>query len=183
MTAARTVWASEILRVWFHDLSSNDWYDASDDTDAMLARYFAGTLQKLRNRPPGDFLRSPQIALAAIVLFDQIPRNLHRGSSRAYEYDYLARAITHGLIDRGWLAKFDRHERQFALMPLMHSENIFDQRLSLAFFARFVPSALPFARSHWRMIARFGRFPHRNSALGRTTSKVEQRAIDAGFSW
>ncbi len=68
-------------------------------------------------------------------------------------------------------------------MPLMHSEAIADQELSVALFARHAPTSLSFARSHHRMIARFGRFPHRNLVLGRTSTVAEKRAVAAGFSW
>jgi uncharacterized protein (DUF924 family) len=69
-------------------------------------------------------------------------------------------------------------------MPLMHSEAIADQRLSCALFARLpVPEGFTFARAHHRMIARFGRFPHRNRALGRHSTPAEERAIAAGYSW
>ena len=68
-------------------------------------------------------------------------------------------------------------------MPLMHSEAIADQELSLRLFARHAPDTLNFARSHHRMIARFGRFPHRNETLGRKSSAAEKRAVANGFSW
>ena len=92
-------------------------------------------------------------------------------------------ALTHGMLARGWLSGLTEPQKQFALMPLMHSEAIADQKLSLRLFARHAPGAFAFARSHHRMIARFGRFPHRNEVLGRSSSPAEKRAVENGFSW
>ena len=183
MVASVRPWAGEILRTWFHELDSSDWYGGGKDVDTMLDRRFGSLLAALGNQPVDDLLTHPRTALAAILLFDQVPRNIHRGTAGAFAHDGKARALTHGVIARDWLTDFSRRERQFALMPLMHSEAIFDQRLSLRLFARHAPGALPFARSHWRMIARFGRFPHRNEVLGRRTTPAEQQAINSGFTW
>ena len=183
MVAAARPWAREMLRVWFHDLGNGDWYGGGDSVDALLRRRFVDDLKRLGHRPAHAFLGEPQIALAAILLFDQIPRNLFRDTAQAFAYDSLALAISRGVIARGWLARMDAAERQFALMPLMHSENIASQRLSVRAFARHAPNALSFARSHHAMIARFGRFPHRNPMLGRHSTAAEKRAVEAGFSW
>ena len=183
MTAVDRPWAREILRVWFHDLSPADWFGGDDAVDAMLRRKFGGLWSALRHRPAYEFLHDHKLALAAILLFDQIPRNLHRGEASAFASDALARSLTHTILARNWLEHYSSEQKQFALMPLMHSERIADQRLSLMLFARHVPSALAFARSHWRMVARFGRFPHRNDTLGRPSTPAEKRAVEAGFSW
>ena len=183
MTAPPRPWAREVLRTWFHELGSKDWYGGGEAVDALLRRRFASELERLSVLPATDFLTDPRTALAAILLFDQIPRNIHRGSAEAFATDPLAIAITHGLIEAGWLEKLTKDERQFALMPLMHSEQIADQDLSVELFARHVPGALDFARQHREMIARFGRFPHRNSLLGRESSAAEKEAIAEGFSW
>ena len=117
-------------------------------------------------------------------MFDQVPRNLYRGSAQAFAYDPLASRIARCALLRGWDGPLARHERQFLAMPLMHSEDIADQRLSMAYFARLGQRyGLAFARSHHRMIARFGRFPHRNALLGRESSMAERRAVEAGYAW
>ena len=119
-----------------------------------------------------------------MLLFDQLPRNLYRGSPRAYAFDPLARAIAKGALARRWDAALTPAQRQFLAMPLMHSEHIADQRRSLAVYARLgARYGWPFAVSHHRMIARFGRFPHRNAVLGRRSSAAEERAVAAGFRW
>lgn len=183
MTVPRRRWAAELLHCWFHDLRPADWWGGSDAIDAMLRRRFGHDLAMLGTRPVHEFLRDPLTARAAILLFDQVPRNIHRGTPQAFAYDPLARAIAKGGLGRGWDLAAPKRQRQFLYMPLMHSEAIADQRLSLAMFAARAPDNLAFARSHHRMIARFGRFPHRNEVLGRTSSAAEKEAVATGFSW
>lgn len=183
MSVAGRRWAAELLHCWFHELRPADWWSGSDAIDAMLARRFGDDLAMLGQRPAREFLREALIARAAILLFDQVPRNIHRDTPAAFAFDPLARAIAKGVLARGWDLAAPTRERQFVYMPLMHSEDILDQRLSLAIFAARAPGNLTFARSHYRMIARFGRFPHRNPVLGRRSSAAEKAAVEAGFSW
>jgi uncharacterized protein (DUF924 family) len=184
LASARRRWAAELLHFWFHDLSPGDWFKPSPRVDQALRRRFAADLAMLAHRPAGDFLSDPLTARAAVLLFDQVPRNIHRGSARAFAHDALARAIARGALRRGWDQPLVGAGRQFLAMPLMHSERIADQRRSLAYYARLGPRhGWPFARRHYRMIARFGRFPHRNAALGRAGTRAEQRAVAAGFAW
>ena len=184
MAAPQRRWAAELLHVWFHKLGPRVWFAPDPRADAMLRRRFERELTMLRMRPAHEFLADPASALAAVLLFDQLPRNLFRGSPRAYACDPLARAIAREALRRGWDRALNLPQRQFLAMPLMHSEEIADQRASLAVYAR-LPSRYgwPFAVSHHRMIARFGRFPHRNEALGRASTDAERRAVAAGFAW
>jgi uncharacterized protein (DUF924 family) len=183
VTAAPRRWAAELLHVWFQVLRPADWWGGSAEIDAMLRRRFARELEALGHRPAREFLTDATTARAAILLFDQIPRNVHRGSPAAFAWDPLARAIARGAIARGWDMAAPRRERQFVYMPLMHSEAIADQLASRAIFATRAPANLGFARAHYRMIARFGRFPHRNGVLARASSAAEEAAVAAGFSW
>lgn len=138
----------------------------------------------LASRPAGEFLTDPRSALAAVLLFDQVPRNILRGTPGAFATDKLARAITKGALARGWDTQLTRPERQFLAMPLMHSEDIADQLVCLRVFAQLGPRfGWAFARSHYRMIARFGRYPHRNAVLGRRSTPAEERAVASGFAW
>lgn len=184
MTAAPRRWAAELLHYWFHALTPAGWFRPNAAVDAELRRRFEPDLAMLWPRPAGEFLGDRLTAQAAVLLFDQMPRNIYRGSTQAFAYDPLARAIARSALLRGWDAPLAPQERQFLAMPLMHSEDITDQRLSVVYFSRLGPRyGLPFARSHHRMIARFGRFPHRNALLGRESSMAERHAIEAGFAW
>jgi uncharacterized protein (DUF924 family) len=182
MTAAPRRWAADLLHFWFHEIGPADWWGGSPALDARINRRFGPTVSALRTRPDAEFLRDPLTARAAILLFDQVPRNAWRATTRAFATDPLARAIAKGAIARGWHRGLDRDARAFVGMPLMHSEAIADQRASLAYF-RQVPANFAFARAHARMIGRFGRFPHRNAVLGRHSSKAERAAVAAGNAW
>ena len=177
-------WAADLLYHWFTRLDPTDWFSPTPEIDAELERRFARWITPLKQRPPRDFLEGPRETLAAILLFDQVPRNVFRGEGRAFGTDPLARALTRAMMQRGWDMQVRRGERAFVYMPLMHSEKIADQRLSVAAFAKLGNSTnLRFARDHARTIYRFGRFPHRNEVLGRETSAAERRAIDGGADW
>lgn len=184
MAAASRRWAADLLHVWFHQLRAAQWFGQNDAVDALLQRRFASRIARFSRRPAHEFLRDRLTARAAVLLFDQVPRNSFRGSPRAFATDPLARAITYGALRKGWLHGLTRQQRQFLLLPLMHSEARADQLLSRRLFARNGDaSRRGFAASHARMIARFGRFPHRNAVLGRAGTAAEQRAIAAGNHW
>lgn len=183
MAAAPRRWAAELLHIWFHVLGPDQWWGGSDTVDSVLRRRFGRDWRALRTRPAREFLADPLTARAAILLFDQVPRNIHRHTPEAFATDRLARRIARRFLARGWDADLSRDERVFAYMPLMHSEDIADQRESLTIFAQRAPANFGFARSHYRMIARFGRFPHRNEILGRRSSAAEAAAVAAGFKW
>ena len=184
MAVPRRRWAAELLHFWFHKLGPEARFTPDPQVDAILRRRFERELTRLAVRPAREFLTDPLIALAAVLMFDQLPRNLYRGTPRAFAFDRLARAIATEALDRGWDARLTFEQRQFLAMPLMHSERIADQRRSLGVYARLGRRyGWPFAVSHHRMIARFGRFPHRNAVLGRRSTPAERRAVDAGFAW
>lgn len=184
MSAAHRPWAADLLHVWFHKLRPKHWFGRNEAVDALLKRRYAPLIGKLSRRPLHDFLRDPLTARAAILLFDQVPRNSFRDSPRAFATDRLAAALTRRVLAKRWDRRLTRTERQFVLLPLMHSEDIRDQRLSVQRFAANGDGGRKgFARSHFRMVARFGRFPHRNAVLGRKSTAAERRAIAAGNHW
>jgi len=184
MTAARQAWAADLLHFWFHHLRPPQWFGRDEAADAQLRRRFAPLLTGLSRQPLRKFLADPLTARAAVLLFDQVPRNSFRDSPRAFATDRLAAAITRAALARGWHRRLTRTERQFLLLPLMHSEAIADQRCSVRLFAANGDGGRRgFARSHYRMVARFGRFPHRNAVLGRRSTPAEAHAVASGNAW
>ncbi len=118
-------------------------------------------------------------ALALLILLDQVPRNIFRGSAHQFATDPLALLFCKGGIAAGYPAAFEPELRQFLLMPLMHSERLADQDALLPLVAD-MPETLKFAHIHRDIIVRFGRFPHRNAPLGRETTVEEQAFLDSG---
>ncbi|WP_347302190.1 DUF924 family protein [Croceibacterium sp. TMG7-5b_MA50] len=181
---AQRRWAAELEHFWFRRLNPAQWFGSSEAVDAELHHRFAQDLAALWTQPPESFLTDPHTALAAVLLFDQVPRNLFRGTATAFAFDPLARRVTHGALARGFDRPLRPEQRMFLAMPLMHSEQIADQLLSVRYFTALGRTEnRAFAIDHYRMIARFGRFPHRNAALDRTSTAAERRAVEQGFAW
>nr|WP_250890674.1 DUF924 family protein [Sphingobium nicotianae] len=177
-------WVPAVLNYWLNEVGPQGWFDSSEEEDARCLHLFRALLDVQRDKPATDFLADADTALAAIILFDQFPRNMFRDQARAFATDGLARAIADGALARGYDEAFVEAARPFFYMPFMHSEDLADQERSLALFSR--PGYefnLDFAQAHYDIICRFGRFPHRNVALGRETRPEEEEAIEQGAHW
>ncbi|QUT06447.1 DUF924 domain-containing protein [Sphingobium phenoxybenzoativorans] len=181
--AVTAPWARDILDFWFKEIGEGGWWGQSERTDAACLRYEPLWRDK-RHAPAEAFLDRADEALAAIILFDQIPRNLFRGTADAFATDSLARDIARGAVAKGYDVQIGGAGRMFFYMPFQHSEAMADQDVSLVFFQAYGDdNALEFAKKHHDMIARYGRFPHRNAALGRADRPEEAEAIEAGNHW
>jgi uncharacterized protein (DUF924 family) len=126
---------------------------------------------------------TPLAALALIVVLDQFPRNMFRGTARAFATDARALAAAALAVDRDFDRLFVPSERTFVYLPFEHAEDIAAQRRSLALFRARDPGNLEWAERHHEIVARFGRFPHRNAVLGRASTEAETAYIDtaSGF--
>jgi uncharacterized protein (DUF924 family) len=168
-----TAWAEDVLTFWF-SLKPEQWFKADPELDAETVERFGALWEEQAQRLPEDFLGSPREALAAVILFDQFPRNMFRGHADSFATDHLARSIASAAVGRGYDEQMSKDERAFLYMPLEHSETLADQdRAVLLFTALGDPEYLRFAQLHHGVIARFGRFPHRNAILGRTPRPEE----------
>lgn len=177
-------WAQQLLDFWFDAHGMDDWYGGGPEFDAEVRDLAEGWHEALRSQPPESFLTDPDTALAAAILFDQVPRNLFRGHADAFATDELARAIARGIVANGWDQSWPDARRQFAYLPFEHSEDIADQRESLRLMGQLAdPMFADYAKKHFDIIDRFGRFPHRNEALGRTSRADEAAAIEEGRNW
>ena len=184
MSDPRRGWAEELLHFWFAELRPEQFWTRDDALDAEIVLRFLPVWQAHLTGPAAVFLRDSQTTRAAVLLFDQVPRNAFRQNPRAYASDPLARQIAAAGIDLGWDEGLSLIERQFLYMPFMHSEALTDQDRSVALFAGLGdPATTEFAESHRAMIAQFGRFPHRNVVLGRESTPAELKAIAAGNAW
>ena len=177
-------WVDQLLIFWFDEHGMNDWYGGGPDFDAAVRTLAGDWHDALRALPADHFLTDPEAALAAVILFDQVPRNIFRGSAEAFATDDLARQIARGIVAQGWDQHWPDARRQFAYLPFEHSEDIADQRESLRLMSQLAdPMSGTYARKHFDIIDRFGRFPHRNEALGRATRPEEVEAIEEGKNW
>lgn len=173
-----------VLAFWFGELGPADWFSGRPELDERILVRFGALCEQALAGKPEDFLAEPRAALAGIILLDQFPRQLFRGQPRAFSGDPVALAVAHGALDRSWDAGMTPDERQFLYMPLMHSEVVSDQELCVKLFRDLGnEEALAFAIEHRDIVARFGRFPHRNAALGRESTPEEREflATHAGY--
>ncbi len=176
--------AREVLDFWLRVVPPEKRFARNDGLDAECARRFGSLRDELAATGAAGWWDAPEEALAAVIVLDQFSRNIHRGSAEAFAADPIARAVADKAIASGWDAGMDATQRQFLYMPFMHSEALPDQDRSVALFeALGEKGSFDFAQKHRDVIARFGRFPGRNAALGRETSAEEEAflASNPGF--
>ena len=171
-------WADEILSFWFA-LDPHQHWKQDDALDAEIENRFIDLWEEQSGRVAEDFLGSAREALAAVILFDQFPRNMFRGDARSFATDHLALEIAKAAIDKGYDDRLPGEQRGFLYMPFQHSEDLDDQQRSVLLFTALGDAEmLHYARLHHDVIARFGRFPHRNATLGREPRPDEIAAGD-----
>ena len=157
------------------------WFAQDRDFDANLRWTFFGAHQAAAWGVLEDWRNDHESALALILLLDQFPRNIFRGLARAFGTDAQARDVAAQAIDRGFDALYEVPLKRFFYLPAMHSEDLRDQDFCLEKCrAANDADGVKFAEIHRDIIARFGRFPHRNRLLGRQTTPQEQAFLDAG---
>jgi uncharacterized protein (DUF924 family) len=167
-------WVEDVLRFWFEALEPSAWFVKNETIDATIRSRFQPSYEALANELPASAATSARDALAAVIVFDQFPRNMFRGTARAFATDAKALAVAEEAISRGLDRQLSVRERQFLYMPFQHSESRSVQARSVELFASLAdPEVMDFAYQHKAVIDRFGRFPHRNVALGRISTTEE----------
>jgi uncharacterized protein (DUF924 family) len=171
-------WRAGLLKFWFA-LEPGQWWNGGPELDHRIRQQFLNLWAEKRQLPAEAFLDDPLTALAAVILFDQFPRNMFAGHAEQFATDHLALAIARSAIGKGFDKALDLTERAFLYMPFEHSESLADQKRSLLLFSELGDMHfLDYARKHYDVIERFGRFPHRNALLGRTPRSDEIAAGD-----
>ena len=171
-------WAGEVLDFWFAH-GWEQWWKPDPAFDEEIRDRFGILWARQSRRQVGDFVGDSDTALAAVVLFDQFPRNMFRGHADQFSTDHLALAIAREAIERGYDDGMAPERRGFLYMPFQHSEDLRDQVQSLLLFTALGdPEQLRYARLHHDVIEKFGRFPHRNAVLGRKPTAMELAAGD-----
>lgn len=172
MTAA---WPGEVLAFWFEELTPAAWFRKDEALDRDIRSRFL----VLHEQVSGDFRLEREVstadrAVAAAILLDQLPRNMFRNSPKSFASDEMALAVAKRAVDLGLDASIEPQRRTFLYLPFEHSELLADQDRSVELFSRLAdPELLRYAVSHRDIIARFGRFPHRNAILGRASTREE----------
>ncbi|MEM9623850.1 MAG: DUF924 family protein [Pseudomonadota bacterium] len=188
-----------LLQFWFGDLQDgiadtptrSRWFTPDATFDQQCTEAFGHWLEQARQGSLESWLDTARGRLAFILVCDQLPRNIHRGSSAAFAWDALALSTARDGIVTGQDRALGFDERAFFYMPFEHSEALLDQHMAVGLFTDLRDSApkearqlygntLRFAQQHRDIIKRFGRFPHRNAVLQRTSSEAEAAFVEAG---
>src|SRR5262245_9304197 len=172
--------ADEIVSFW-RAAGPDRWFNKDTVFDEEIRQRFLDTYEAAAAGKLAGWEQHAQGAIALVILLDQFPRNMFRGDAQAFATDSLARAIAAGAIVRGFDSQVPSDMRTFFCLPFEHSEDLADQERGIAFFKAIGDvENLKWAELHADIIRRFGRFPHRNAILGRTTTPEEQAFLDGG---
>jgi len=172
-------------------LASKRWYITDDGFDAEIRDRFGDAIKQAQQGLFADWAGTPEGALALVILLDQFPRNAYRGTAGAFAGDPVALAVAANAVGRGFDRRLACPGRAFLYHPFEHSEDPEDQERSVVLFEtlaaqapeewrEFAADFVPYAHAHRDVIARFGRFPHRNAILGRVDTPEERAYLDRG---
>ncbi len=186
---------TQVLSFWFGDEyekgnekeGKNFWFTKRDETDQYIRERFEATVSAARRGKLDTWAGTARGRLALIIVLDQFPRNIHRDTPEAFASDAQALALAKEGIVKGMDKELEGHEQAFFYMPFMHSEDLADQERSVALFTKLAEAGTwdaSWAIKHKKVIDRFGRYPHRNSILGRVSTPEELEYLkdpNAGF--
>lgn len=174
---------NDLLTFWFEERTRKRWFDPDPAFDQEVRERFGALLGEAANGALKSWESTAEGALALCILLDQLPRNIHRGTPDAFAYDARARAVAERALARGYDKSLPVPHRMFLYLPFEHSENLDDQERSVQLFTDMGdPEGLRYAERHRDIVARFGRFPHRNKILGRTTTPEEEAFLQEPLS-
>jgi uncharacterized protein (DUF924 family) len=169
---------AEVLDFWFSDRVSKLWFQSTPEFDQELKERFEPLLESAMRGELGDWAESPEGALALVIVLDQFPLNMYRGDAKSFSTGDQALAVAKAAIARGFDRGLSGSRLSFLYLPFMHSESLADQEKSVELYERAgLEDNLWFARHHRELIRRFGRFPHRNAALGRDSTAAEKEYL------
>lgn len=174
-----------LLALWFSPQTRKLWFQSTAEFDNTLRRDFEAVYLQAKAGELDDLAQQNQLALALVILLDQVPLNIYRNDASRYTTEQQALEIARIVIDRGGDAGFSNDEKAFLYMPYMHSEKLEHQEEAIRLFEQAgLSDNAKFARHHYGIIERFGRFPHRNEHLGRTSTEEEMLWLNSeeGFS-
>ena len=171
--------ATDVVAFW-RDAGYTKWFRGGEAFDVAVrerleAAHFAAARRELES-----WMDDAEGALALLILLDQVPRNIFRGSAHSYATDPLALHYAERMLEAGLDAEVEPGLRVFCYLPFEHSEDLLDQERCVALTAALGGTWADYAVQHHEVIERFGRFPHRNRALGRVNTADEQAWLDAG---
>ena len=175
---AEPEWVGAVLHYWFDELGEEHWFSADPKVDAQIRERFLALHRQISASQLASFTTARTL-LAAVIVLDQFSRNIFRGTANAYAADSLARRLADAAISHGYDRELSVAQREFLYLPFQHSEDPRDQARSIELFEQLGDEgSMKYALAHKSIIDRFGRFPHRNAILGRTSSAEEIASLN-----
>ena len=171
---SNSVTADDVLNFWFETCSPKDWFSSSDEMDQTITKRFADTLKAASQCELSGWRCNAMGRLAEIIVLDQFSRNIYRGNAQAFTQDSLALALAQEVVSQGIDQRYIAKHRAFVYMPYMHSESrIIHRQAEILFNVPELEQSYAFELKHKLIIDQFGRYPHRNTLLGRTSTEEE----------
>ena len=175
----RTRWVDQVLAFWFSELAPSDWFRANSAVDEAVSQRFFDLHDEISGTPAEVLLRSSDDMLASVIVLDQFSRNIYRNSPRAFACDLQGLHIAREGIARGFDQELPVDRRLFVYLPFEHSEVLADQDRAVSLIRGLgVDMYTQYALAHRDVIARFGRFPHRNGVLERHSTAAEEAYLN-----
>lgn len=167
-----------VISFWFETLTTKDWWRKDEQLDELIRAKFSSLHSRVAQGEMENWRVFDEGRLAEIIVLDQFSRNMFRDQPGAFAYDQKALQLAYLAVESGILERFEERERQFILMPYMHSESLAVHEQALPLFTRYCSkSTLSFEKRHASIIERFGRYPHRNQVLGRESTPQEMEFL------
>jgi uncharacterized protein (DUF924 family) len=167
-------WVGDVLKFWFEETRPEQWFKKDDDFDTSVRRRFLALHEVLAASTTEALFADARTALAAVIVFDQMPRNMFRNHARAFSTDHQAFWIAQAAVAKGLDAGLTKDQRMFLYLPFEHAEDRKAQEQCVALMGTLGDADLTkWAQAHKAIIDRFGRFPHRNDVLGRPSTPEE----------
>jgi uncharacterized protein (DUF924 family) len=170
----------DLIDFWFSEDASKHWFNSTEAFDQALIDSYEATWVEAEQGKLDHWQQSAAGSLALVIVLDQFPLNMFRGQVKSFSTESQSRDVARVAIDKGFDQELPASQVSFLYMPFMHSEDLDDQALGVELFNKpGLESNYRFARHHYSIVERFGRFPHRNKILGRESSAAEVEYLDS----
>lgn len=176
--------AESIIDFWFSETCKSCWFNSTPEIDQQIKQSYESLWLSASRGELDEWREQPHSALALVIILDQFPLNMFRGSGQSFSTEAASRDIARYAIDKEFDASLSNEQKMFLYLPFMHSEDIKDQNYSVELFTKAgLDENAKWAEHHRNIVKQFGRFPHRNSLLGRESSaeEIQWLASDEGF--
>ncbi len=176
----KVVTPKAVLDYWYTDESKAHWFASTPQIDAQIKQKFETTWQAASRHELDSWCDAADGCLALVIVLDQFPLNMYRGQEISFSTEAQARNVARIALQKGFDKQIAKDKLSFLFLPFMHSESLSDQETSVQlFFDAGLDDNIPFAQHHYDIVATFGRFPHRNAILGRTSTPEERVYINS----